>query len=190
MPTILKRKYRYLYIAIACFVALVAIFVVDGYMGIYDTVYVTVREYTQEIEADYWLQEYSYYTPAPGEGDGVGVVYCCVSATAGENIHFSYEIDNHEFSTYSANTSASIWQQNEKITELLSEDISVPSFGEAVVEWQLSTEDLENTEFIGPTEQNQYAQCTLRINHGDVDRRIIIDFYYPGDELKVPVERY
>jgi len=188
MPAIIKRKYLYLYIAIACFAALVAIFVVDGYMGIYDTVYITVREYTQKIEPDYWLQEYSYYSPAPGEGDGN--VYCCISANAGENVNFSYEIANHEFSTYSTHVTASVWQQNEKIIDLLSEDLSVDSFNEATVEWQLSTTALENTDFNGPTEQNQYTQCTVRINHGETERRIIVEFYYLSDELRVPVEKY
>ena len=49
-----KPRRLFLYLAIACFAALVAIFVVDGYMGVYDTLYVTVGEYEQEIEADYW----------------------------------------------------------------------------------------------------------------------------------------
>jgi len=51
-----KRRYLFLYLALACVAGLTAIFIVDAYLGIYDTVYVTAREYTQKIEADYWLR--------------------------------------------------------------------------------------------------------------------------------------
>jgi len=182
-----KRKYLFLYLAIACFVGLVAIFVVDGYMGIYDTVYVTVKEYTQKIEADYWLRQYPDYGPAPYGGDGV--VYCCVGTTAGDDINFRYEIANHQFSTYSTLVQASVWQQDEKIIDLFSEDVAVAPFEDTMVEWKLSSTDLENTGFIGPSEQDQYAQCTVRISHGDVERRIIVEYYYPRDELKPPLVR-
>jgi hypothetical protein len=39
-----------LYLALACFAGLIAIFIADGYLGIYDTAYVTAGEYEQEIE--------------------------------------------------------------------------------------------------------------------------------------------
>jgi hypothetical protein len=44
-----------LYLALACFAGLIAISIVDGYMGIYYTVYITTGEYEQEIKPESWL---------------------------------------------------------------------------------------------------------------------------------------
>ncbi len=46
------RKNLFLYLALACFVGLIAIFVVDGYMGIYDTVYITTGKQEYKVDAD------------------------------------------------------------------------------------------------------------------------------------------
>jgi hypothetical protein len=51
----LVRKNLFLCLTLACFVGLVAIFVVDGYTGIYDTIYITYGEQVQKVEPDYWL---------------------------------------------------------------------------------------------------------------------------------------
>ena len=37
------RRHLFLYLALACFAGLIAISIVDGYMGIYNTVYITTR---------------------------------------------------------------------------------------------------------------------------------------------------
>jgi len=47
------RRYLFLYLTLACFFGLVAIFIVDGYIGIYDTLYITAGEREQTIEADF-----------------------------------------------------------------------------------------------------------------------------------------
>ena len=159
-----KPRRLFLYLAIACFAGLVAIFVVDGYMGIYDTLYVTVGEYEQKIEADFW-ERYDnnvWYT----------------GARAGEKVAFRYEIENHQFSTYSTLIQASVWQENEKLIDLFSEDKSIEPFEKVTVEWTLSTEDL-GVSF----EPGGYAQYTVRIGYGEVERRVIVDFYYPEEGL-------
>lgn len=163
-----KLRSRFLYLAIACFVGLVTIFVVDGYMGVYDTVYVTVREYTQKIEADYWLQQRPEYAPIPVSGEGDEFAYCCIGASVGDNVPFRYVIENHQFSNYSTFVQSSVWRENEKVLDLFSGNISASPFGKATVEWRLSSDDL------GITAPTQY---TVRINHGDIERRIIVDFY-------------
>ena len=45
------RRHLFLYLALGCFAGLIAIFIVDGYVGIYDTVYVTAGEYEQKNRA-------------------------------------------------------------------------------------------------------------------------------------------
>ena len=166
-----KLKRRFLYLAIACFVGLVTIFVVDGYMGIYDTVYVTIGEYTQKIEAAYWLQERPEYAPVPVSGEGDEVTYY-ISARVEDNVSFRYVIENHQFSDYYTLVQSSVWQENEKVLDLFSGNISVKPFGKGTAEWKLSSEDLGIT---------TSTQCTVRISHGDIERRIIVDFYVPEE---------
>ena len=55
-----KRKSLFLYLTLACFLGLIAIFVVDGYMGVYDTFYLTTGEYEQKIGPGSWLKQDRY----------------------------------------------------------------------------------------------------------------------------------
>ena len=158
------RKYRFLYLAIACFAGLVAIFIVDGYLGVYDTLYITVSEYEEKIEADYWERYYDDYS------------VWRTGARADEKISFRYEIDNRTFSTYLTHVQASVWQENEKRMDLFSEDKSIEPFDKAVAEWTLSSEDLDVS-----FEPGGYAQYTVKISYGEVERRIIVSFYYPEE---------
>ncbi len=174
-----KLRSRFLCLAIGCFVGLVTIFAVDGYMGIYDTVYVTVREYTQKIEAAYWLQQHPEYAPVPVSGEGDEVIYY-ISANVGDNVSFRYVIENHQFSDYSTLVQSSVWRENEKVMDLFSGSMSIKPFSKETAEWKLSSDDL------GITTSTQY---TVRISHGDIERRIIVDFYSPeGSPYSIPKE--
>ncbi len=167
------RRNLFLYLAIACFAALIAIFIVDGYLGIYDTTYVTAGEREQTIEADYWLR----YPPS----ETAKMTYQ-VSAEWGQKVFFRYEIDNRRFSTYSTLVQASVWQENEKVLDLFSEEESIGPFDKAMVEWTLSTQDLEKAGF-GVDERTQY---TVKISHGEVERRIVVDLRYPREVEPTP----
>lgn len=153
------RRHLFLYLALVCFVGLIAIFIVDGYLGIYDTVYVTAGEYEQEIEPDQWLRYDRIWS--------TGVSW-------GEKAFFHYEVDNRRFSTYSTTIKASVWKENEKITELLAEDKVVKPFDKATVAWTLDSKELESRGF----SQGQY---TVKIERDGVERKIIVDYYlkYP-----------
>lgn len=153
-----KPKKLFLYLAIACFAGLVAIFIVDGYMGIYDTIHITVGEYEQKIEASYWERN-----------DVSWPVY----ANAGENVYFSYRIDNNRLSEYSTHIEVSVWQENEKVVDLFSQDVSIARLDEATVEWTLLSDDLYDTDF----EVSERREYTVRINRGDVERRIVVAYY-------------
>jgi hypothetical protein len=168
------RKNLFLYLALVCFLALISIFVADGYMGVYDTIYVTAGEQQQVIEPDYWLQQYP--SPPPG------ITYY-ISAQWEQKVFFRYEIDNRRFSSYSTVVGASVWQENEKVLDLLSEAKSIEPFDKVSVEWTLSTEELGQP-VVGTS--NQY---TVKISYGEVERRIVVDFYYP-QEYPVPPPKY
>ena len=178
----MKRKPNrlFLYLAIACFAGLVAIFIVDGYLGVYDTFHISVGEYPpQTIEADYWLRQGSgeYRSPRPVGIKGDKYAYCCIGADWNQNISFEYVIENHKSSTYSADIQASVWQGDERLIDLFSQDVSTKPFREAIMEWTLSSEDIGITD---PVAGESY-DYTVRVNRGDVERRIIVSFYNPQE---------
>jgi hypothetical protein len=129
-----KRKKLFLSLAIACFVGIVAIFVFDGYIGIYDTVYVTTGEYTQEIGPDFW------------QGQGASNLYPYqIGVKWGDSVQFRYEIENRNFSDYAATVEASVWKSNEKVVDLFQKDVSIPSFDKMTREWTLTAQDLDRS---------------------------------------------
>jgi len=159
------RRSLFLYLALVCFIGLVAIFIVDGYLGIYDTIYITAREYEQEVEPDFWLRQDQAWS---------------IVATWGEKTFFRYEVDNRRFSTYSTTIQASVWKENQKIIDLLTEDKVVKSFDKATVEWTLDSKELESRGF-------SVGEYTVKIERDGVERRIIAR--YPTEYPAKPVIR-
>ena len=153
------RRHLFLYLALACFAGLIAIFITDGYLGIYDTVYVTAEEYEQEIEPDAWLR-WDRVWPT--------------DVNWGEPVHFRYKIDNRRFSSYATPIQASVWKANEKVMDLLAEDKEIKAFDEVTVEWTLDSEELESRGF----SQGQY---TVKIERDGAELTIIVSYHteYP-----------
>lgn len=158
------KRNLYLYLALACFVGILVIFIADGYLGVYDTLYITVQEREQEVEPDYWQR-----TWVKEQGYGVGAEW-------GEPVYFRYEIDNRSFSTYLTDVEASVWKSGEEIIKLLDENVSVAIFDKVTVDWALRAEELEEAGF-------GVGGYTVRIRHGEVERKIVLSYYYPQ---KVP----
>lgn len=163
-----SSKNVYLYLALACFIAIIVIFIVDGYMGIYDTLDITIQEREREIEPgfweDRWAKEHGYSTG--GEW--------------GEPVYFQYEIDNRQTSTYLTSVKISVWKSGMQISELLNEAISIAAFDKATVEWILQTDDLEKDGF-------DVGEYTVKIKHGEVERKIIVGFHYTDGDAYPPV---
>ena len=162
-----RRKLLFLYLAIACFVGIIVIFIVDGYVGIYDTVYVTTEEYPQEIGPDFWQRQVLDY-PRPYS----------VRAEWGEPVHFQYEIDNRRFSTYAATVEASVWKRNEKVVDLFNQDILVSAFDKSVMSWVLPAEELEKAGL-------GVGEYTVKIKRGEEElgQGIILDFRLPQEPV-------
>jgi len=160
------RKNLFLYLALVCFLGLIALFIVDGYMGVYDTIYITAGEREQKIEADFWLRARGYddryyyddyyYEPAV--------------TNWGEKVFFRYEIDNRRFSTYSADIEVSVWSRQQKVLVLLSEQMQIASFDKGQLEWVVDTSELETV----PPEE--FVEYTIIIKRGELERRIILFF--------------
>jgi hypothetical protein len=156
-----KRKNLFLYLTLACFLGIILIFIFDGYMGLYDSLEMDTGQYRQTIEADQWSRQekYSYLS-------SIGV-------ERGGSIDFIYKIKNHRFSQYSDFVEASLWRNDEKITDIMSETLSVKSFDEKELTWSLNTAELVPGDI--PAELNY--NLFIVINRGEVEREIMIDIY-------------
>ncbi len=163
-----KRRNIFLYLAIACFVALIAIFVVDGYMGIYDTLHITAGEHEQTVETDRWLRIDKFMAWGVDWGD---------------KVFFSYEVANHRFSGYSTDVEVSVWRSKEKVSDLLSERLEVGAFGKERIEWVLDSEEFK-PEGVTPEQPYEY---TVVIKRGEVERKILVSVgTYSGKPVPVP----
>ncbi len=161
-----RPRNLFLYLAVACLFGLMAIVVVDGYMGIYDTVYITAGEQEQKIESDYWSKDNGTWWSA--------------GTNWGEKVFFRYEIDNRQFSSYSVDIEVSVWRSQQKVLDLLSEQIQIASFDSGLLEWVVDTSELE------PAPPEQTYEYTVLIKRGEEERRIIL-YLGPSDFNKFPV---
>jgi len=167
-----KRRNIFLYLALVCFFGLIAIFIVDGYMGIYDTLSITAGEREQKIEADHWLRPDRFWSTGTSRGD---------------KVFFSYEVDNRQFSSYTDNIEVAIWHSQEKVYDLLSQQIIIRAFGKGQLEWVVDTTEFFPAD-IPPEQRYQY---TVIIKRGEIERNIIMRVdpapYPPIIPLPAPV---
>ncbi len=170
------RKDVFLYLALACFVGLLVIFIVDGYLGIYDTLYMTAGEQEFKVEADVWLRTYPTYAPAPtiapvvvgpAESDK-GAYYLPTSRE--DKISFRYEVDNRQFSTYKADVEVSLWHSQQKVQDLISQSLSISAFEKGELGWDIDNAELLPTDIL-PEQSYQY---TVSIKRGEIERKIVI----------------
>ncbi len=168
------RKKLFLYLTLACFFGLIAIFIVDGYMGIYDTIYITAGEREEKVEPDFWLRQSLIKSVE------VKNAYY-VSANWEEKIFFDYEVDNRRFSSYSAEIEVSVWHSQEKVADLVSRHMQIGAFNKGQLEWVLDTAELKPDDI--PPEQSY--EFTVIINRGETERRVIL-FVNPSPFPKLP----
>jgi hypothetical protein len=150
-----RPRNLYLYLTLACFLGLIAIFIFDGYVGVYDTVRVTAGEREQRIEPDFWRNQDSYWS---------------VGVNRGENAAFRYKVDNRRFSRYSAVIEASVWRGGEKVSELVSQPVQIGAFDEAEIEWVVNPDEFVPADV--PTERGY--EFSVVIERGDRERQIIM----------------
>ena len=146
-----KRRNLFLYLTLACFFGLIAIFIVDGYMGIYDNLFVTIGEREEEIGrvSSPWQES--------------------VRVEWGEKAFFRYEVDNRRFSGYTADVEASVWRSQEKVGDLTLKQMQIAAFGNGQLEWVVDTAELLPADI--PSEQGY--EFTVVIRRGGIERRLI-----------------
>lgn len=151
-----RRRNLFLYLTIACFLGLITIFIVDGYMGTYDTLHVTTGERPQTIGPDAWLRQGSLWS---------------IGMNQGEKASFRYEIDNRQFSIYTSDVDVSVWRNQEKVQDLVvSQSISINAFAKGELMWVVDSTEILPGDFL-PKQGYQY---TLTIKRGEIERNLIL----------------
>ena len=165
----MKHKNIYLYLALACFLGIILIFIFDGYMGVYDTLSTTSGEMPIKIEPDQWQQQGRIdFTPS------TSVMY-------GGKVTFTYEVDNHWFAAYKADISVTVWQNQVKVADILTSKINVKAFGKEQTDWVLDTAEFAS-ENLSTNTTNDF---TVMIKRGDIERRVIVYVYLTTNQTKV-----
>lgn len=145
-----KKRNLYLYGVLLCFIGIIVIFFVDGYLGVYDTVYVKSMEQEQKYEFE-TEREWKPY----------------VFTRWGDVVSFRYEIDNRSFFSYSGLVEVSLWQSEKQVMEIFGESISVRPFDRKTLSWTLDTTKVEQ-----PVGRD--ISYTLKIKEGKTEREFII----------------
>ena len=150
-----KRRNLFLYLTLICFFGLIAIFIVDGYMGIYDTVYITAGEREQKIESDVWRRGDKFWSGGVNRG---------------EKAFFRYEVDNRQFSSYAADIEVSAWRMQEKVLDVISQPLVVDSFDKGQLEWAMDANEILPSDAL-PEQSYEY---TIIIKRGEIERNVIL----------------
>ena len=189
-----KRRNLFLYLALACFGGIIALLVMGGCLGIFDTIYITTHGYTSptttgqqeiKVEPTFWLRpDYDWAWDPP---------YVVIEVVANEKVYFRYEQDKRRLSSYAANIEISVWSANmevspwraqERVLSLVSEPIVVAPFGKGQVEGVLDTSKLELGQI--PPDQYEYSvKYSVVIKHGEIERKVLLLFI---PELRPPLE--
>jgi hypothetical protein len=164
-----KRNTLFLFLALACFVGIILIFIFDGYIGLYDKLVIDNGQYKQTVEADQWTRQAKY-------GNVVGT-----SVEQSGQVDFVYTIDNRRFSGYTGNIEVSLWSNKVKTAGLLSEKISIPSFEKQEFKWTVTAKDVLPANY----STNQSYLITLKIIRDNMERDININLYTSPNTIKV-----
>jgi hypothetical protein len=147
-----QPKNLYLFLTIAFFLAIIAIFVFDGYMGLYDTVTITTQEREETIEPDYWSRD---YTPSTW-------------ADEGQDLNFHYELDNRCLRSYSADIEVAVWFGETKQDVLISQAVAIGNFDKEEFSWTVDTGALRPADI----SETQDYEFSVIIKRDGVERRI------------------
>lgn len=146
----------YLFLALACFLGIVVIFVFDGYMGIYDSLTVISPPFSRTvISRDQWPQQEEYG-------------FIGVGMERNGRLEFTYAIENHRFSAYSEPVTISVWHDNGAPRDVAAGQMSAGAFGTAELVWTLRAEDVVPADL--PASQPYNFNVVIR--RGGIERRV------------------
>ncbi|MCJ7605187.1 MAG: hypothetical protein MUO19_04035 [Dehalococcoidales bacterium] len=153
-----QRRNLYLYLALACFLGILLIFVFDGYMGVYDKLTADNGQYRQTFGGEQWDQpeDRGYLSTVNAERGGV--------------IDFTYGINNNRFTRYSNPVRVYLETSSNTTMELLNTDISAGAFGSDEIAWSLDPERWLPVDYPLDTQ----LRATMTIEHGNFTREITV----------------
>lgn len=143
----------------------------DGYLGVYDTLYITYGEYEQKIEFE--SQQYIE----------VGGTYFGGEIVAGASALYRYQIDNRLFRPCEGRLAVSLWKSGNRLADLVDRQVKLASFDSTVVEWTISSEKLVNVD----VSTEEYTNYTVKINFAGKERRVILGYRARGLMVPKPV---
>ena len=152
-----KYKNLYLYLTLVCFLGIILIFIFDGYMGVYDTLVMDNGQYPQRIEADQWSRERYEYLASTG-------------MERGGRVEFTYTVENHRFSAYSADVKVSFRHNDEVIATPVTGILEAGAFGEAEITWVMDADAFVPADY--PSEQNY--NVNMLIERDGVQREVLV----------------
>jgi hypothetical protein len=160
----LKRNI-YLGLTLAFFLALISVFVFDGYMGVYDTVTVVTQEREETIEPEYWLRDgYSNY----------------FWVDEGQDVSFHYELENRAFGSYQADVEVAIWFGESKQSVVLTDTVAIDSFDSYQWDWVIDTATLRPADVPEPYDY----EFSVIITRDGVELRTVVQVMSREVELK------
>lgn len=166
----MKYKSIYLYLTLACFLAIIVIFIFDGYLGLYDSLSVKGINFPQKIDTEQWQQQDEFgYAPQ-------------ITIESGGDIPFTYEVDNRRFTSYEAPVDISLWHNQSKILDIKSETIALGVFGNEQMDWVLNFDEYTPDNLPAGTSYD----FTILIKRGEIERRVIV-YITPNFFLPKPV---
>jgi hypothetical protein len=160
----MKHKTIYLFLALACFLGVVLIFVFDGYIGLYESLDTTSGNFPGTITQDQWQNENRYGPPT-------------LSIERAEDTAFRYQVDNRRFTSFEATVNISLWYNQRKLANLESQTLELGAFSKGQVEWVMNINDYLTDNATPGT------SFTLVIDRGGIERRV---YLYISPVIKIP----
>jgi hypothetical protein len=162
-----KHNSIYLFLALACFVGVILIFIFDGYIGVYDSLVIDNGQYKQTVAADQWAQREQY-------GNMVST-----SVDRNSQVDFTYTVENHRFSDYTDSVDVSLWYNKVKTADLLSTQLSIPSFNTKVMAWSINATQVISAN----ASTGQSYIYNVKIKRGDIERDINVNIYVTSEGI-------
>ena len=164
-----KHNNLYLFLALACFVGIILIFVFDGYIGVYDKLVMDNGQFKQTVEGDQWAREEKY-------GGTVSI-----SVDRNSQVDFTYTIENHCFSVYTDSLEVTLWYNKIKTKDLISQEFSISPFDKQEFKWTVIPSEILPA---GATAGQNYV-FDVKIKRNGIERDVNVGIFIAPDGVKI-----
>ena len=157
----MRRINLWLLLAVVCFLGIIAVFFIDGYMGLYYRVRVETPVNTFEIPPEFW-EESGKAIPS----------YYFSDVSRNDLIRFQLVVENRRFTDSQIDLDISLWEGGREIQKLLTRSDNIAAFEPSQpYEWEIDTSQLDVLDEVSGT------SYIIKINGNGVERRLIFRLY-------------